>query len=119
MIIVRVVIAIHYSRDYGTRDASFEAFATNLFNAWEIGDEAKNNGVMIWKRDIFAGTIDGGAFRSVESNTAVKERATARLWFNKTTWRWGGGFTTTTVAFLPPFFWGGYMFRLPSENFLP
>jgi uncharacterized protein len=47
-----VVVTLDSIRDYGTGDESIEAFATNLFNMWGIGDGQKNDGVLIlvaWK----------------------------------------------------------------------
>jgi uncharacterized protein len=42
-----VVLTISSFRKYETQDATLEEFATNLFNAWGIGDKEKNNGVLI------------------------------------------------------------------------
>lgn len=42
-----VVVTINSTRDYPTGDASIEAFATNLFNAWGVGHKKENNGVLI------------------------------------------------------------------------
>lgn len=42
-----VLLTISSINDYDTPDTSIEAFATNLFNAWGIGDRQKNNGVLI------------------------------------------------------------------------
>jgi uncharacterized protein len=47
-----VVVTIDSIRDYGTGDQSIEAFATNLFNTWSIGNGQKNDGGLIlvaWK----------------------------------------------------------------------
>jgi uncharacterized protein len=41
------VLTVNSIRDYGTNDPSIEAFATNLFNTWGIGDATLNNGVLI------------------------------------------------------------------------
>ena len=41
------VLTIHSIHDYDTGDATMESFATNLFNAWGIGDKKKNDGVLI------------------------------------------------------------------------
>ena len=41
------VLTINSIHDYGTNDSSIEAFATNLFNTWGIGDAMLNNGVLI------------------------------------------------------------------------
>lgn len=45
--ITAVVATIHSFKDYSTSDETFEAFATNLFNTWEIGDKAQNRGVLL------------------------------------------------------------------------
>jgi uncharacterized protein len=42
-----VVVTIDSIGDYATGDDSIEAFATNLFNTWGIGDGQKNDGVLI------------------------------------------------------------------------
>lgn len=42
-----VVVTINSITDYGTGDSTIESFATNLFNAWRIGDSEKNNGVLL------------------------------------------------------------------------
>lgn len=42
-----VVLTISSFKKYETQDATLEAFATNLFNTWGIGDKEKNNGVLI------------------------------------------------------------------------
>jgi uncharacterized protein len=47
-----VVVTIDSIHDFGTGDPSIEAFATNLFNTWGLGDAQKNDGVLIlvaWK----------------------------------------------------------------------
>lgn len=41
------VVTINSVNDYGTDAGSFEAFATGLFNAWGIGDAARDNGVLL------------------------------------------------------------------------
>lgn len=41
------VLTIRSMGQYNTGDATVEAFATNLFNAWGIGDPSKNNGVLL------------------------------------------------------------------------
>ena len=41
------VLTIDSINDYDTNDSSLEAFATNLFNTWGIGDPNKNNGVLL------------------------------------------------------------------------
>jgi uncharacterized protein len=41
------VLTVNSIHDYDTGDASIESFATNLFNTWGIGDQEKNNGVLI------------------------------------------------------------------------
>jgi uncharacterized protein len=41
-----VAVTINSFTDYDTGDATFEQFATNLFNAWGVGD-SDNDGVMI------------------------------------------------------------------------
>ncbi|MCI5120255.1 MAG: TPM domain-containing protein [Candidatus Electrothrix sp. AUS4] len=42
-----VVLTISSFRKYETEDTTLEAFATNLFNTWGIGNKEKNNGVLI------------------------------------------------------------------------
>jgi uncharacterized protein len=42
-----VVVTIGSISDYETGDTTIEAFATGLFNAWGIGDAAKNDGVLL------------------------------------------------------------------------
>ncbi|MBI2569680.1 MAG: TPM domain-containing protein [Candidatus Schekmanbacteria bacterium] len=42
-----VVVTINAYKEYATGEESFEAFATNLFNRWGIGDATKNNGAMM------------------------------------------------------------------------
>lgn len=42
-----VVLTINTFRKYETQDTTLEGFATNLFNAWGIGNKEKNNGVLI------------------------------------------------------------------------
>jgi uncharacterized protein len=42
-----VVVTIPSIAMYNTGDRSFEAFATNLFNAWGIGDAQRNDGVLV------------------------------------------------------------------------
>lgn len=42
-----VVVTINSIGDYGTGDATFEDFATNLFNTWGIGHKKENNGILI------------------------------------------------------------------------
>ena len=42
-----VVVTIGSISDYATGDTTLESFATGLFNAWGIGDAAKNNGVLL------------------------------------------------------------------------
>jgi uncharacterized protein len=42
-----VVVTVNSIQDYETGAATFEAFATNLFNTWGIGDKTKNNGVLL------------------------------------------------------------------------
>ena len=41
------VLTINSIHDYGTHDPSIEAFATNLFNTWGVGDATRNNGVLM------------------------------------------------------------------------
>ncbi len=41
------VLTIGSLADYDTGDETIEAFATNLFNTWGIGDREKNNGVLL------------------------------------------------------------------------
>jgi len=41
------VVTIDSINDYDTGDKTIEAFATNLFNRWGIGDSEKNNGVLL------------------------------------------------------------------------
>lgn len=41
------VLTIDSIHNYDTGDATLESFATNLFNAWGIGDEERNDGVLI------------------------------------------------------------------------
>jgi uncharacterized membrane protein YgcG len=41
------VVTINSVKDYRTDAGSFEAFATGLFNAWGIGDAARDNGVLL------------------------------------------------------------------------
>ncbi|MFT5195453.1 MAG: hypothetical protein ACI85U_002473 [Candidatus Promineifilaceae bacterium] len=41
------VVTVESYAAYGTNDDSFEAFATNLFNDWGIGDRELNNGVLL------------------------------------------------------------------------
>lgn len=41
------VVTINSIAEYGTGDAVFEQFATNLFNKWGIGHKEKNNGILI------------------------------------------------------------------------
>lgn len=42
-----VVVTVPYYALYVTHDASFERFATNLFNTWGIGDARRNRGVLV------------------------------------------------------------------------
>lgn len=42
-----VVVTINSIKDYKTKDATVEKFATNLFNDWGVGHKKENNGVMI------------------------------------------------------------------------
>jgi uncharacterized protein len=42
-----VVVTIGSISDYNTGASAFEAFATDLFNTWGIGDGQKNDGVLI------------------------------------------------------------------------
>jgi uncharacterized protein len=42
-----VVVTIDSIDDYDTGDETVESFATNLFNAWGIGDKERNDGVLI------------------------------------------------------------------------
>ncbi len=42
-----MVVTINSIRDYDTGDETIESFATNLFNTWGIGDEERNDGVLI------------------------------------------------------------------------
>jgi uncharacterized protein len=42
-----VVVTVNSIGDYHTKDATIEAFATNLFNAWGIGHKKENNGILI------------------------------------------------------------------------
>jgi uncharacterized protein len=39
-------VVIDSIRDYGTNDRSIESFATHLFNAWGVGDAARDDGVL-------------------------------------------------------------------------
>ena len=41
------LLTIGAINDYNTGDSTIEAFATNLFNTWGIGDRNKNNGVLL------------------------------------------------------------------------
>jgi uncharacterized protein len=41
------VVTVNSIKDYPTGDATFEAFATHLFNTWGIGDAKRNDGVML------------------------------------------------------------------------
>lgn len=41
------LLTIHSIHEYDTQDETIETFATNLFNAWGIGNAKKNNGVLI------------------------------------------------------------------------
>jgi uncharacterized protein len=42
-----VVVTVGSPDDYGMKDQSFEAFATELFNRWGIGDRRRNDGVLL------------------------------------------------------------------------
>lgn len=42
-----VVVTIDSIDDYDTADKTIESFATHLFNTWGIGDQTKNDGVLI------------------------------------------------------------------------
>lgn len=41
------VVTVDSIRDYGTGDSTIEAFATNLFNNWGIGERDSNNGALL------------------------------------------------------------------------
>lgn len=41
------VVTIGSINDYDTGDATLEAFATNLFNAWGVGNRERNDGVLL------------------------------------------------------------------------
>lgn len=41
------IVTIKSIKDYNTGDATIEAFATNLFNTWGIGNATRNDGVLI------------------------------------------------------------------------
>ncbi len=41
------VVTVNSIKDYATGDATFEAFATHLFNTWGVGDAQRNRGVML------------------------------------------------------------------------
>lgn len=42
-----VVLTVNSVQDYGTGDSTIESFATNLFNAWGIGDRTRNDGILM------------------------------------------------------------------------
>lgn len=66
-----VVVTVNSIHDYATSDASIEAFATNLFNTWGLGDAQKNDGVLIlvaWKDREVRIEVGAGYGRSLDAD---------------------------------------------------